>query len=179
MPDPRRDHRDRNPLHMPRGGAGIPGRVHSVAPVPGQHRRRIRLADLIADHVGEHTPTNGQPLSGLECNPAKYGGKVRLTTPDYDYSVSDPGKGELWAMHWHPNSEQSKVDYPHIHLRRLFSGDAHLATSRLLVEHAIHWAIEGGATPRYDPETWPAKLQETIRRYLGESSWSVSSRADD
>lgn len=77
-------------------------------------------------------------------------------------------------MHWHPDSENSEVAYPHMHLRDMLGRDAHLATSRLLVEHAIHWAIEGGATPRYDRAVWQDKLQETIRRHVGESSWSLS-----
>jgi hypothetical protein len=109
-----------------------------------------------------------QTLRIERCDPAKYQGKVRLRTVAYDYSVSEPGQGELWAMHWHPNSQNSEVDHPHMHLRNLLGRDAHLATSRLLVEHAIHWAIEGGATSRYDD--WQKRLQQTIQRYLGESS---------
>jgi hypothetical protein len=116
-----------------------------------------------------------QTLEIVQCDPAKYGGRVRLTTRSYDYSVSEPGKGELWAMHWHPSSPNSDVDYPHVHLRSLLGRNAHLATGRMLVEHAIHWAIEGGATPRYDPG-WQDELQKTILRYLGESSWSLSTQ---
>ncbi|BBZ11589.1 hypothetical protein BST20_22410 [Mycobacterium branderi] len=119
-----------------------------------------------------------QTLEIVECDPAKYGGRVRLTTRSYDYSVGEPGKGELWAMHWHPDSQESDVDYPHIHLRRLFGPGAHLATSRLLVEHAIHWAIEGGATPRYESGKWQTELQETILNHMGESTWSVSRRSE-
>jgi hypothetical protein len=91
-----------------------------------------------------------------------------LTTSRYDYSMSDE-KGELWAMHWHPETPNSDVVYPHIHLRQLF-GDVHLATGRLLVEHAIHWAIAAGATARYD--NWHEKLQETIRKHEEERNWS-------
>jgi hypothetical protein len=79
--------------------------------------------------------------------------------------------GELWAMHWHPETPNSDVVYPHIHLRRLF-GEAHLATGRLLVEHAIYWVIGAGATTRYDEREWHEKLQKTIRKHEEERNWA-------
>ncbi len=67
-------------------------------------------------------------------------------------------------MHWHPETPNSDVVYPPIHLRRLF-GEAHRATGRLLVEHAIYWVIGAGATTRYDEREWHEMLQKTIRKH--------------
>ncbi|TEA06285.1 hypothetical protein [Mycobacteroides salmoniphilum] len=113
-----------------------------------------------------------QSLQIVACDPERYGGPVRLSTRRYDYSVSEPRVGEIWAMHWHPGTDQ-QIDYPHMHIRRLFERTHHLATSRLLVEHAIHWAIEGGAKSRYEREEWQSKLQATVLRHIGSSEWSV------
>jgi hypothetical protein len=95
--------------------------------------------------------------------------KFGLTTTGYDYSMTDADGRELWCMHWHPETPNSDIAYPHIHLRQLFGG-AHLATGRLLVEHAIHWAIEAGATWRY--EDWHERLRETIKKHEQERQWS-------
>ena len=110
-----------------------------------------------------------QSLEIIECDEQQYGGKARLTTTLYDYSLTDPNGQEVWCMHWHPYTKNSKADYPHIHLRQYYGG-AHLATSRLLVEHAIHWLIEAGAKTRY-PRKWRKKLKETIDKYEGERRW--------
>lgn len=110
-----------------------------------------------------------QRLRIVECDPREYGGRIRLTTTAYDYSLSGANGRELWSMHWHPNAPNSAVTYPHIHLRPQF-GRAHLATSRLLVEHAIHWAIECGAPAHFDD--WRNRLQHTISRHRAERGWS-------
>jgi hypothetical protein len=89
-----------------------------------------------SDDVGITLPGCGlrfeasQTLRIEQCDAAMYYGNVRLRTVAYDYSVSEPGQGELWAMHWHPDSQNSQVDYPHMHLRNLLGRGAHLATSR-------------------------------------------------
>lgn len=93
-----------------------------------------------------------------------------LTTNLYNYSMTEPSGREIWSMHWHPEALRS-VAYPHIHLSSWLDGRPHLATSRLLVEHAIHWAIAAGTTARYE-DTWHEKLQETIRKHEEERNWS-------
>ncbi|SHS37243.1 Uncharacterised protein [Mycobacteroides abscessus subsp. abscessus] len=123
-----------------------------------------------------HVLEASQALEIVQCDPKRYGGPVRLSTRRYDYSVKEPGVGEIWAMHWHPGSDQG-VDYPHMHIRRLFERTHHLATSRLLIEHAIHWAIEGGAKPRYERDEWQARLQATVLRHIGSSEWAVDPAA--
>jgi len=92
-----------------------------------------------------------------------------LTTNLYNYSMTEPNGREIWAMHWHPEAPGS-VAYPHIHLPRWLDGRPHLATSRLLVEHALHWTIEAGATPRY-PD-WYNQLKKTIVKHEKERNWS-------
>ena len=74
MPDPRRDHRDGHPLEVHQRRAGVsggmqldvpnPGRLHRVAPVAGQHRGRVRVADLVAHDVGPGAvaPRRGQAV---------------------------------------------------------------------------------------------------------------------
>lgn len=94
---------------------------------------------------------------------------MRLQTKNYDYSFDDASGRELWAFHWHPHSQNSDVSYPHVHLRAQFE-KAHLATGRLAIEHAIHWAIECGATAR--SSDWKEKLDKTLMKYHQERSWS-------
>jgi len=105
----------------------------------------------------------------VECDPDKHDtteGLLRVTTLAYDYEMKDDTNSWLWRMHWHPTGN-SAATHPHVHLPTMAG---HLATPRMLIEHAVKWAHEFGATMRRDD--WENVLALSEANHVLYRSWS-------
>lgn len=129
----------------------------------------------------------GSPWSPLELYAAMYWrviederegyGPFRVTTIGYDYSLVANEKDELWAMHWHAQSQSQEIK-PHLHLGDLLLSDQspvtshnHLRTGRMTFETAIRWAVEFGARPLHDD--WETRLALAEAPHLLYRSWGA------
>lgn len=121
-------------------------------------------------HAWTLCPTEGMPLRGLgtltatmnyeivAVDPARHeGGRWRVSTRSYAYTLTLADGTEDWAMHWHPVG-YSPVTTPHFHFRQR-RPRGHFASERHTFEMAVRWCIELGATPAR-PD-WDVVLAET------------------
>jgi hypothetical protein len=126
---------------------------------------------MILEDCGGLIFTATQSLTITPCDTSDSGGKVRLETSAYQYRLIAPDRSEHWVMHWQPETPHGrKYPFPHLHMPP--RARAHLITGRMLVEHAIHWAIEYGARPHTD--NWPDILASTRAKHVAERSWGES-----
>lgn len=130
--------------------------------------RVVRAVDQSA-RLEEHTYESGtRMLATAAAAPVPFGPLVlsfkfnlkhgkkdtqdRMTTLSYDLTITDPAASpeeRIYAWHWHPDSNRSNVDYPHVHVPKdaPFS-TKHVPTGRVSLEDVLLFGIEElGVTP--------------------------------
>lgn len=106
-------------------------------------------------------------------------GPWKVSTTGYEYSLDDDQGREVLAYHWHPESETSWADFPHLHIeagaevgRKSLIGK-HLPTGRVAFEQVLWVAIhELGVKPlRAD---WEQVLQESLALFHQYRTWPTT-----
>lgn len=95
------------------------------------------------------------------------GGQWTVHTRGYAYELQLADGREVVAYHYDPR-EQSKVKYPHLHVKDLTVpiplGKAHFPTGRVSIEAILRFAItELGVLPRLN--RWETVLAETEQAF--------------
>jgi hypothetical protein len=177
------------------GSGDEPGATHSVSalPPPGHDGQKLPL----------HAEQSGRPDLFLELTHQytiahfpddRERGPYKVQTSRYIYEVFDCDGREILLYHWHPEGV-SRIRHPHLHTlcaqpldlsrprtdekRRIYPGNAHLSTSRVLLEDVIEVLIEDfGVAPRDEfRDSWRDIFHENREAVKRGSTWSW--RTDD
>lgn len=122
-------------------------------------------------------------------------GPYKVQTSRYSYEVFDHDDQEILLYHWHPQGV-SNIRHPHLHVpcaqplnlprprteekRRVYIGNAHLPTSRVLLEDIIEVLIRdfGVAPLPQFRDSWETLFRDNREAVKRGSTWSWRT-ADD
>lgn len=123
-------------------------------------------------------------------------GPYKVQTARYLYEIFDENNQEILLYHWHPKGV-SDVKHPHLHVpcarpidiplprvdetRRVYVGNAHLPTSRVLLEDIIEVLIRDfGVAPRPEfRDSWKRLFRENREAVKRGSTWSWRTDEDE